>query len=138
MDFISGSYDPGGLYLFRGRGKGKYSSVENIRDESGQDVVHHPEEFRKYLAVKDEKERDTDENINLRVASFGSWPAADGKSDVLDRGPVKIRIYSRRVKDSLDNEFELAVKLEIAPGWHAYGRSFLGSGFCSCPNAPAA
>ena len=88
LDFISGSYDPGDLYLFRGEGKGKYAKVQQILDQSGTPVVHHPEEFAKYQKMKDDKGADPDESINARVASFGSWVAPvdwenDGDLDLL-------------------------------------------------------
>ena len=88
LDFISGSYDPGDLYLFRGEGKGKYAKVEKILDKSGLPVVHHPEEFARYQKMKDDPAADEHERITARVASFGSWVApvdweADGDLDLL-------------------------------------------------------
>ncbi|MEX0714080.1 MAG: VCBS repeat-containing protein [Pirellulales bacterium] len=75
LDFISGSYDPGDLYLFRGEGEGKYAKVQKILDKSGLPVVHHPEEFAKYERMKDDPAADEQESITARVASFGSWVA---------------------------------------------------------------
>lgn len=88
LDFISGSYDPGDIYLFRGLGDGKYAKVQQILDKSGQPVVHHPKEFAQYMKVKDDPDVDYDEQITLRVASFGSWVApvdwdGDGDLDLL-------------------------------------------------------
>lgn len=88
MDFISGSYDPGDLYLFRGLGDGKYAAVEKILDKAGVPLVHHPVELSKFMKVTDRKEQARNENITLRVASFGSWPAMvdwddDGDLDML-------------------------------------------------------
>ena len=31
-DFVSGSYDPGDVYLFRGLGEGEYAAVELLKD----------------------------------------------------------------------------------------------------------
>ncbi len=88
LDFISGSYDPGDVYLFRGLGDGKYAEVETILDEDDQPLVHHPEEFAKFMEMKDDEDVDDDESIQMRVASFGSWAApvdwdADGDLDIL-------------------------------------------------------
>ncbi len=88
LDLISGSYDPGDLYLFRGLGEGRYAKVQSILDKAGQPVVHHPEEFAKYQRMKDGPQANSDEAIEARVASFGSWVApvdwdADGDLDLL-------------------------------------------------------
>jgi hypothetical protein len=69
LDLVSGSYDPGELYLFRGLGKGKFAAREVIRDKSGRPI----------LKVPDQKDR---------VESFGSWMAMvdwddDGDLDIL-------------------------------------------------------
>ena len=42
LDLISGSYDPGDLYLFRGLGRGKFAAREVIRDKSGKPVLKMP------------------------------------------------------------------------------------------------
>jgi hypothetical protein len=68
-DLISGSYDPGEMYLFRGAGKGKFKARETIKDKSGKPVLRKPDQ-------------------ELAVESFGSWPAmvdwdADGDLDFL-------------------------------------------------------
>jgi len=88
LDFISGSYDPGNVYLFRGAGNGKYEAIEEILDKAGQPVVHHPVEFAKYEQLKNDANADQDALIELQVASFGSWVApvdweADGDLDLL-------------------------------------------------------
>jgi hypothetical protein len=54
LDLVSGSYDPGELYLFRGLGQGKYAAREVIKDKSGKPI----------LKVPDQKDP---------VESFGSW-----------------------------------------------------------------
>jgi hypothetical protein len=91
LDMISGSYDPGDLYLFRGLGQGKYAARETLLDESGVPLVHHPDELVKYQSIVEasgEKYPSSNEAIQARVASFGSWPATvdwdgDGDLDVL-------------------------------------------------------
>lgn len=90
LDFISGSYDPGDVYLFRGLGDGEYAKVETILDEDDQPLVHHPVEFAEYARLTSEvgPGSDSDEATSARVASFGSWPAAvdwddDGDLDML-------------------------------------------------------
>lgn len=55
-DIISGSYDPGDIYLFRGLGKGEYAGGESILDQAGVPLVHHPVEMARYQAW--EKRRD--------------------------------------------------------------------------------
>jgi hypothetical protein len=69
LDMISGSYDPGAIYLFRGEGKGKFKARETITDKSGKPI----------LRVPDQKHK---------VESFGSWVALvdwnnDGALDIL-------------------------------------------------------
>ena len=72
LDLVSGSYDPGEIYLFRGEGKGRFKARETIKDKSGKPV----------LRVPDQKDR---------VESFGSWLALvdwdnDGDLDLLIGG----------------------------------------------------
>ncbi len=65
-DLISGSYDPGELYLFRGLGGGKFAAREVIKDKSGKPILRMP-------------------NQKDRVESFGSWVTAvdwDGDGDL--------------------------------------------------------
>ena len=69
LDLISGSYDPGELYLFRGLGSGKFAAREVIRDKSGKPILKVP-------------------NQKDRVESFGSWVTLvdwdeDGDLDIL-------------------------------------------------------
>ncbi len=71
-DLISGSYDPGEIYLFRGEGKGKFKARETIMDRSGKPVLRKPDQ-------------------EIAVESFGSWPAmvdwdGDGDLDLLFGG----------------------------------------------------
>ena len=54
LDLISGSYDPGELYLFRGSGRGAFEAPEVIKDKGGRPI----------LKVPDQEDR---------VESFGSW-----------------------------------------------------------------
>lgn len=74
LDFISGSYDPGDVYLFRGLGKGKYGKQEALVDENDVPLVHHPVEMAKFNEFK--KDDYSEEATQYRVASFGSWVAA--------------------------------------------------------------
>ena len=92
LDMISGSYDPGDLYLFRGLGKGKFAARKLLRDEKGVPLVHHPKELVKYHAMRregtDREKESKQKAIQYRVASFGSWPAMvdwddDGDLDML-------------------------------------------------------
>jgi hypothetical protein len=69
LDLVSGSYDPGELYLFRGLGKGRFAAREVIRDKSGKPILKVP-------------------NQKDKVESFGSWMTLvdwydTGKLDIL-------------------------------------------------------
>jgi hypothetical protein len=72
LDLISGSYDPGELYLFRGLGNGKFAAREVIKDKSGKPILRVP-------------------NQKAPVESFGSWMTLvdwdnDGDLDILVGG----------------------------------------------------
>ena len=69
LDLVSGSYDPGELYLFRGLSRGKFAAREVLRDKSDKPI----------LKVPDQKDP---------VESFGTWMALvdwddDGDLDIL-------------------------------------------------------
>jgi hypothetical protein len=69
LDLVSGSYDPGELYLFRGQGRGQFAAREVITDQSGKPI----------LKVPDQKDK---------IESFGSWMALvdwddDGDMDIV-------------------------------------------------------
>jgi hypothetical protein len=69
LDLVSGSYDPGELYLFRGLGKGKIAARETIKDKSGRPILKAPDQ-------------------KAKVESFGTWMAMvdwddDGDLDIL-------------------------------------------------------
>jgi len=88
QDLISGSYDPGDVYLIRGLGEGNYSEVESISDQEGTPLVHHPVAMKRYLDREADSDSDQDDAMNDRVASFGSWAAMmdwddDGDLDML-------------------------------------------------------
>jgi len=80
LDIISGSYDPGDVYLIRGLGNGEYAAVESITDEDGTPLVHHPKEMKRHLEEPGEQ--------SDQLASFGSWATPmdwddDGDLDML-------------------------------------------------------
>ena len=88
LDLISGSYDPGDIWLFAGLGKGEYAAGKVLVDEAGVPLVHHPKELQRYESLRMEKGEDGEGVIQARVKSFGSWPAlvdwdADGDLDML-------------------------------------------------------
>jgi hypothetical protein len=85
LDLVSGSYDPGELYLFRGLGRGRFAAREVIADKSGKPI----------LKVPDQKDR---------VESFGSWMTltdweGDGDLDILV-GTFEGMIFLRRNEGS--------------------------------------
>ncbi len=72
LDLISGSYDPGEIYVFRGLGNGKFAARETIKDKNGKSILRHP-----------------DQKVNWE--SFGSWVTmvdwnGDGLPDLLVGG----------------------------------------------------
>ena len=116
-DMISGSYDPGDLYLFRGLGDGEYAAAETISDESGLSLVHHPVEFAKWSALDKDDQNSGGDVARLRVASFGSWPAmvdweGDGDVDVLI-GSFAGDVYLRTNKGTRDNPVYDAAAIQI-------------------------
>jgi hypothetical protein len=72
LDLISGSYDPGACYLFRGLGKGEFAEIDALTDKHDKPLLRVPNQQQVYQ-------------------SFGSWPAlvdwdADGDLDLLVGG----------------------------------------------------
>jgi hypothetical protein len=72
LDLISGSYDPGACYLFRGLGNGQYAPRETLVDKHNKPLLRVPNQQQVY-------------------ESFGSWPALvdwdnDGDLDLLVGG----------------------------------------------------
>jgi hypothetical protein len=72
QDLVSGSYDPGECYLFRGVGGGKFAQRETLAGADGKPVLRVPDQKQKWQ-------------------SFGSWPVLvdwdnDGDLDLLIGG----------------------------------------------------
>lgn len=111
QDIISGSYDPGDIYIMRGLGDGEYAAVESITDQDGTPLVHHPKELKRHLdrvAASDNPEtaKYDQEGIQDRLASFGSWPTMmdwddDGDLDMII-GTFSGEIYLRENIGSRD------------------------------------
>lgn len=88
LDLVSGSYDPGDIWLFRGLGKGQFAKGVVLMDEKGVPLVHHPLELQKFEELRKTKGEEDDDVLRARIASFGSWPAPvdwddDGDLDLL-------------------------------------------------------
>ncbi|MBK8096123.1 MAG: VCBS repeat-containing protein [Planctomycetes bacterium] len=141
LDLISGSYDPGDIWLFQGLGKGAYAAGKVLVDEAGVPLVHHPEELQRYESLRKEKGEDGEGVIQARVKSFGSWPAlvdwdADGDLDMLIgtfRGGMHLRTnvgtrtapkYSAASPEVLVDGKPLKVNMHAAPSvadWNGDG-----------------
>jgi hypothetical protein len=73
LDLVSGSYDPGELYLFRGQGKGTFAARETIKDKTGKPILRVPEQkhpvesFGSWLALVD---WDDDSDLDIVVGCF--------------------------------------------------------------------
>ncbi len=88
LDFVSGSYDPGEVFLFRGAGKGRFALGEMLFDAGGVPLVHHPEEFVLHERLRRERDDGDPAKSAAMVASYGSFPMpidldADGDLDML-------------------------------------------------------
>lgn len=89
LDIISGSYDPGDIFLIRGEGRGAYAKIQEILDEERVPLVHHPVERKRIVDfIAGGGDAYSEKILNERVASFGSWPATvdwegDGDLDML-------------------------------------------------------
>jgi FG-GAP-like repeat len=88
LDFLSGSYDPGDVYLFRGLGSGRYEAGVSLHDKADVPLVHHPEQFVRARELRKATTEDSEEEMLARVASFGSWVTpvdwdGDGDLDLL-------------------------------------------------------
>lgn len=76
LDLVSGSYDPGELYLFRGEGNGKFATREVIKDKSGKPILKTPnqkqpvESFGSWMALVD---WDDDEDLDILAGTFEGW-----------------------------------------------------------------
>jgi hypothetical protein len=130
QDFVSGSYDPGDVYLFRGLGKGAYAPATSILDETGTPLVHHPEELKKYEQMKQDPSADKDVSIHARVASFGSWASpvdwdGDGDLDMLI-GSFAGNLYRRMNVGTRREPRFAAESLRV----EADGKSLQVSGHC--------
>ena len=100
LDFVSGSYDPGEVFLFRGSGKGRFAHGEMLLDEAGVPLVHHPVEWRRHESLRGTKDAQAPELVAARVASYGSFPMpvdfdGDGRLDLLI-GSLGGEVFLRR------------------------------------------
>ena len=85
---MSGSYDPGDVYLLRGLGKGKYAEIKGLARRSQSAARASPARARRVQLARRRPRRASETRFGKRVASFGSWPAlvdwdGDGDLDML-------------------------------------------------------
>jgi hypothetical protein len=112
LDLISGSYDPGACYLFRGIGGGQFAARETLVDRNNKPLLRVPDQQQVYQ-------------------SFGSWPALvdwddDGDLDLLVGGfdgtiHVFLNVGTRRAPQFTGSNFRVQADgkdLKI-PGGHA-------------------
>jgi hypothetical protein len=100
-DLISGSYDPGECYLFRGLGGGKFAARETLSGTDGKPVLRVPDQKQKYQ-------------------SYGSWPVLvdwdnDGDQDLLVGGfdgTMFVRINEGSAKEPKLSAKNLSVQCE--------------------------
>jgi hypothetical protein len=113
LDMISGSYEPGELYLFRGLGGGKFAAREVIKDKSGKPI----------LKVPDQKDRS---ESYCNWVTLVDWYGA-GKLDVLV-GTLDGMMFLRRNEGtrtepvySTENEWVMVgpKRLRVPGGTHA-------------------
>jgi hypothetical protein len=112
LDLISGSYDPGACYLFRGIGRGQFAARETLVDRNNKPLLRVPDQQQVYQ-------------------SFGSWPALvdwddDGDLDLLVGGfdgtiHVFLNVGTRRAPQFTGTNFTVQAdgKALKIPGGHA-------------------
>jgi hypothetical protein len=88
LDFLSGSYDPGEVFLFKALGKGRFAHGEMLFDQAGVPLVHHPEHWCLADTLRRTKDGEDPDLVDARLASFGSFPMpcdfdGDGRLDLL-------------------------------------------------------
>lgn len=88
LDFVSGSYDPGEVFLFRALGKGRFAVGEMLFDEAGIPLVHHPEQWALAESLRRSKQAQDPELMAATSAVYGSFPMpcdfdGDGRLDML-------------------------------------------------------
>ncbi len=112
LDMISGSYDPGEFYLFRGLGKGKYAEAEVVKDESGKPVLRNPDaedpiaSFGTFVTSVD---WDDDGDLDLLIGAF------DGEMLVrINKGTRKKPVYETSNRIILMGDKPLKVATEHA------------------------
>lgn len=88
LDFVSGSYDPGEVFLFHALGKGRFAVGEMLIDEAGIPLVHHPEQWTLAESLRRSKPAQDPELLGATSATYGSFPMpcdfdGDGRLDML-------------------------------------------------------
>ena len=73
LDMLANSYDPGNLYLFRGRGNNKFAAREEVSDKSGTPIRSSPvqkQTYQSFGSFYEAVDWDGDGDLDLLIGCF--------------------------------------------------------------------